>query len=83
MLAMIIRFAIINPSKRNNELEIEMLKAKWENLIKKETGADVKVNLVGEDKIQVLVKGDKAFDVFNLFFGKNVEILDDGFLVAL
>tara|TARA_R100001480_G_scaffold7584_3_gene15528 strand:+ start:49 stop:231 length:183 start_codon:yes stop_codon:yes gene_type:complete len=60
-----------------------MLKAKWENLIKKETGADVKVNLVGEDKIQVLVKGDKAFDVFNLFFGKNVEILDDGFLVAL
>lgn len=60
-----------------------MLKAKWENLIKKETGADVKVNMVGEDKIQVLVKGDKAFDVFNLFFGKNVEILDDGFLVAL
>lgn len=60
-----------------------MLKAKWENLIKKETGANVKVNLVGEDKIQVLVKGDKAFDVFNLFFGKNVEILDDGFLVAL
>lgn len=60
-----------------------MLKAKWENLIKKETGADVKVNLVGEDKIQVLVKGDKAFDVFNLFLGKNVEILDDGFLVAL
>ena len=60
-----------------------MLKAKWENLIKKETGAEVKVNLVGEDKIQVLVKGDKAFDVFNLFFGKNVEILDDGFLVAL
>lgn len=60
-----------------------MLKAKWENLIKKETGADVKVNLVGEDKIQVLVKGDKAFDVFNLFFGKNVEILDDGLLVAL
>lgn len=60
-----------------------MLKAKWENLIKKETGADVKVNLVGEDKIQVLVKGDKVFDVFNLFFGKNVEILDDGLLVAL
>lgn len=60
-----------------------MLKAKWENLIKKETGADVKVNLVGEDKIQVLVKGDKAFDVFNLFFGKKVEIIDDGFLVAL
>lgn len=60
-----------------------MLKAKWENLIKKETGANVKVNLVGEDKIQVLVSGDKAFDVFNLFFGKDVQILDDGFLVAL
>lgn len=60
-----------------------MLKAKWENLIKKETGAEVKVRLVGEDKIQVLVSGDKAFDVFNLFFGKSVEILEDGFLVAL
>lgn len=60
-----------------------MLKAKWENLIKEETGANVKVNLVGEDEIQVLVSGDKAFDVFNLFFGKNVEIREDGFLVAL
>jgi len=60
-----------------------MLNSKWVKLIKEETGADVKVNLVGEDKIQVLVKGDKAFDVYNLFFGKDVKILDDGFLVAL
>lgn len=60
-----------------------MLNLKWVNLIKKETGADVKVNLVGEDKIQVLVSGDKVFDVFNLFFGKDIQILDDGFLVAL
>jgi hypothetical protein len=59
------------------------LKLKWENLIKAETGANAKVNLVGEDKIQVLVSGDKVFDVYNLFFGKNIEILEDGLLVAL
>lgn len=59
------------------------LKMKWENLIKAETGADAKVNLVDEDKIQVLISGDKVFDVYNLFFGKRVEILEDGLLVAL
>jgi len=59
------------------------LKLKWENLIKTETGVNTKVNLVGKDKIQVLVSGDGAFDVYNLFFGKQVEILENGFLVAL
>ena len=69
------------PNKREN-IMLE-LKLKWENLIKAETGANAKVNLVGEDKIQVLVSGDKVFDVYNLFFGKNIEILEDGLLVAL
>ena len=70
------------PTKTSENIMLE-LKLKWEKLINTETGANAKVNLVGEDKIQVLVSGDKAFDVYNFFFGKDIEILDNGFLVAL
>ncbi len=61
------------------------LTAKWENLINKETGVNVKVNLVGDNKIMVRSTGDMFPDVFNFFisFRKHIEIQEDGYLITL
>lgn len=62
------------------------LTAKWENLINKETGANVKVNLVEDNKIMVRGTGDKMFPgVFNFFtsVGKHIAIQEDGYLITL
>lgn len=66
-------------------MKAQTLIAKWENLIKQETGESVKCSLNGEDKLNV--KCSKLGQFFiNGFFathGKKCEFVDGGLIVAL
>ncbi|WKV32770.1 hypothetical protein R21Y_9 [Vibrio phage vB_VhaS_R21Y] len=63
-----------------------MLNQKWRELIKKNTGEDVKAFTVGEN--QLLVKVSDMFQGLNVMgffteYGKAIEVREEGLLITL
>lgn len=63
----------------------QQLTAKWENLIKKETGETVKCSLNGEDKLNVKCSELGQFFINGFFavYGKKCEFIAGGLIVEL
>jgi len=66
-------------------MNAQTLIAKWENLIKQETGEAVKCSLNGEDKLNVKCSDLGQFFVNGFFavYGKKCEFVNGGLIVEL